>query len=571
MRSRLLMATTLLHCLMTAALADPVIYEGRSGPGVGKHIVFLAGDHEYRSEETLPALARILAVHQGFKCTVLFTVDPKTGEIDPAADHLPGTEALESADLAVIFLRFKDLPADQMQPIVDYLDRAGPVVGLRTATHAFKIPTGSQFARYDYVYKGEDFPRGFGRQVLGESWSGHYGKNHVMSTRLDVVVEAKSHPITRGVRKPWVQSGGYWTEPTEDSTVLAMAQPLVAMTADSAPAEDKKPCPGAWVRNYSGKDGRQGRVFTTTYGASEDILDEDFRRLLVNACLWGAGVEDGITSQLNVDFVGEYHPVTFRFGGNRRGVKPSDIADVNTPIFDSAKPVVVPIRRKRNQKFVSLFDGKTLDGWNGDSRFWSVEDGAITGRTTAHNPTKGNTFCVWLGDEVANFDLEFDFRIEGHNSGLQFRSFQLGDDPYRIGGYQADFDAAKKWVGTLYGEKFRGILAKRGEKSVLTDVVQETRIVRGRSRKRMVAKRDITLLGDAADLAKYVSDYPGWNTFRVVAGGFVFQQYINGKLMCELHDEDKKNRRASGLLALQLHAGPPMKVQFRNIRLAHFK
>ncbi|QDU60398.1 Trehalose utilization [Planctomycetes bacterium Pan216] len=334
-------------CLCQAASAEPLVYEGASGPGVGKHIVFLAGDHEYRSEETLPALARILAKRYGYKCTVLFTVDPNTGEIDPAADNMPGTKTLDSADLAVIFLRFKNLPADQMQPIVDYLERGGPVVGLRTATHAFKIPKDSPFARFDFQYPGDDYSRGFGRQVLGESWSGHYGKNHVMSTRLDPVPSAKSHPILRGVERPWVQAGGYWTEPMEDSVVLAMAQPLESMKPTASPAPDKSPCPGAWVRTYSGKDGTKGRVFTTTYGASEDILDEDFRRMLVNATLWAIGDEASITPNMNVDFVGEYHPVTFRFGGHRRGVKPADIKEFDSPIYDPESPVVVPPRKKR--------------------------------------------------------------------------------------------------------------------------------------------------------------------------------------------------------------------------------
>ena len=141
----------------TNASSRPLTYEGKSGIGAGKHIVFLAGDHEYRSEETLPALARMLAFNHGFKCTVLFTVDAKTGEIDPAADNLPGTNALVDADLAVFFLRFKNLPDDQMQPIVDYLDRGGPVVGLRTSTHAFKIPSGQKFSKYDILVKDFDF------------------------------------------------------------------------------------------------------------------------------------------------------------------------------------------------------------------------------------------------------------------------------------------------------------------------------------------------------------------------------------------------------------------------------
>lgn len=350
MMNRLLAFALFVCSFSTVTAAEPVVYEGKSGPGVGKHIVFLAGDHEYRSEETLPALARILAKHHGYKCTVLFTVHPETGEIDPAADNLPGTEALATADLAVIFLRFKNLPAEQMQPIIDYLDRAGPVVGLRTATHAFKIPKNSQFVRFDFQYEGDEYHRGFGRQVLGESWSGHYGKNHEMSTRLTVVPAEKDHPIMRGVTQPWVQAGGYWTEPMEDSTVLALAQPLNGMTPDSPIAEDKDPCPGAWTRHYEGKGGKKGRVFTTTYGASEDLLDDDFRRMMVNACYWAAGDETKIKPGLKIDFVGDYNPVMFCNGGHRRGVKPADIADYDSPIFDPEAEVIVPKNRQKYLK-----------------------------------------------------------------------------------------------------------------------------------------------------------------------------------------------------------------------------
>lgn len=327
------------------AAAEPLTYLGEQGLGTGKHIVFLAGDHEYRSEETLPALARILARRHGFKCTVLFTLHPTTGEIDPASDNLPGTEALRTADLMVIFLRFKDLPSHQMQPIVDYLDRGGPVVGLRTSTHAFKIPPGSEFSRFDYRHPGKDFEKGFGRQILGETWAGHYGKNHAMSTRLDVVPDAREHPVLRGVAKPWVQSGGYWTEPIPGSTVLALAQPLEGMTADSPAVRDKDPCPGAWVRTYQNKQGDRGRVFTTTYGASEDILNGDYRRMLVNACVWACGLQDKITSRLDVDFVGPYQPATFRFDGHRQNVKPAELASYDSPIMPRHKPIAPPRNR----------------------------------------------------------------------------------------------------------------------------------------------------------------------------------------------------------------------------------
>ncbi|UUO09194.1 ThuA domain-containing protein [Blastopirellula sp. J2-11] len=317
----------------TLALAEPLVYEGDSGVGQGKHIVFLAGDHEYRSEESLPALARILAKRHGFKCTVLFSLDPKTGDILPGSSYMPGTEALETADLMVIFLRFQNFPTEQMQPIVDYLERGGPVVGMRTATHSFKIPGKSPFARFDTGYRGKEYEKGFGRQVLGETWAGHYGTNHKMCTRLDIVPAEKDHPILRGVEKPWAQSGGYWTEPMADSQVLAMAQPLSTMSPDAEPAEGKKPCPGVWVRSYTGKDGAVGRVFTTTNGASEDILDDDFRRMMVNACLWTIGLEAKITPDLDIAFVGPYQPVTFRFGGHRKGVKPAELSGWDSPIL----------------------------------------------------------------------------------------------------------------------------------------------------------------------------------------------------------------------------------------------
>lgn len=333
--------TVSLFCLLgqtTHAQAQSLEYVGESGPGKGKHLVFVSGDHEYRSEESLPALARILAKHHGFRCTVLFNVEPATGEISPGNNNLPGTDAIDHADLMVIFTRFQDLPADQMQPIVNYLNRGGPVIGMRTATHAFNIPAGKEFSRYSFQYPGKEYEKGFGRQVLGETWVSHYGDNHKMSTRLEIVPGAESHPVLRGVTRPWVQSGGYWTDPMPDSTILAMAQPLAGMTEDSPPVEGKKPCPGAWVRTYTGQNGQHGRVFTTTYGASEDLLNEDFRRMMVNACFWAAGMEKSIEPKLNVEFVGPYHPVTFSFGGYRRGVKPLDMAGWDSPIMDPTKP-----------------------------------------------------------------------------------------------------------------------------------------------------------------------------------------------------------------------------------------
>jgi hypothetical protein len=323
---------------LPATVPGGVVHEGEKGPGRGRHIVLLAGDHEYRSEETLPALARILARHHGFRCTTLFTVHPVTGFIDPTADHLPGAAALADAELMVIFTRFKDLPNAQMKHLDDYLRRGGPVVGLRTATHAFKIDDPRRtYARYSFHHEGPDFHGGFGRQILGETWAGHYGQNHVQSTRMFVLREAVSHPVLRGVTDIHVQAGGYWANPARGSRILAVTQPLNGMFPDSPIDFSKHPTPGAWTRTY--RHGRgEARVFTTTQGASEDLLNPGFRRMLVNACFWAVGLEEAIRPDLKIDFVGPYRPSPYRFDGHRRGVYPEDLAGWESPVLDPTKP-----------------------------------------------------------------------------------------------------------------------------------------------------------------------------------------------------------------------------------------
>lgn len=318
-----------------AAAQNPhlVVYQGDQGPGRGKHIVFLAGDHEYRSEESLPALARILAKHYGFKCSVFFTVDSGTGFIEPGNSKISGLDALKTADLLVIFLRFQDFPDDQMQHIVDYLDRGGPIVAFRTATHAFQIKRpDAKFAKYDWQNKDAAYVGGFGRQILGETWVSHYGTNHKQSSRLLLEPSQAAHPILRGVKDVWVQSGGYTADPLPPSEILARGQILNGMTPDSPPAADKQQLPVAWYRTYRGASGKTGRVFTTTHGASEDLLNEGFRRMAVNACLWAAGLEKSIKPDGDISLVGPYQPSTFSFNGHVKGVKPADMAGWDSPI-----------------------------------------------------------------------------------------------------------------------------------------------------------------------------------------------------------------------------------------------
>ena len=317
-----------------AAAEDPfVVYDGFDGPGKGKHIVLVSGDEEYRSEESLPQLGKILAKHHGFKCTVLFAID-KDGTINPnRRDNIPGLEALKSADLMVMFLRFRDLPDEQMMHLVDYVEGGGAIVALRTATHAFNIGGGKTYSKYGNGYNGEDYQGGFGRQVLGEKWISHHGAHGRQSTRGIFAEGASAHPILRGIK-----DGDIWG-PTDvygvrlplpgDSKPLVMGQVLVGMKPDDKPLEGKKNdpmMPVAWTKTYKGSSGKVGRIFTTTMGASQDLVAEGTRRMLVNACYWAAGMESRIPEVSKVDIVGKYEPTRFRFGGFTKGLKPSDHA-----------------------------------------------------------------------------------------------------------------------------------------------------------------------------------------------------------------------------------------------------
>ncbi|MCO8120123.1 DUF1080 domain-containing protein [Stieleria sp. TO1_6] len=206
--------------------------------------------------------------------------------------------------------------------------------------------------------------------------------------------------------------------------------------------------------------------------------------------------------------------------------------------------------------FVSLFDGKTLDGWDGNPKFWSVQNGAITGQTTAENPTAGNTFLIYRGKEFSNFELRFEYKIVGGNSGVQYRSFQPPNakDNWVVGGYQGDFEAGDTYSGILYGEKFRGILANRGQK---TELVRKD----GKFESKVVGS-----VGESAEIQSKIKK-EDWNEYSIIADGFHFVHKINGVPTAECTDNDAEQRRQTGIIALQLHAGPPMKVQFRNIRI----
>lgn len=316
---------------LLAAAQDPwVTYAPGDGPGKGKRVVLVSGDEEYRSEEMMPQLGKILARRHGFSCTVLFAVHPATGEIDPkVTDHIPGLEALKDADLLVLFIRFRNLPPEQMKHIDAYLASGRPIIGIRTATHAFNFKDDHPYARWSWRSKVPGFEGGFGRVVLGETWINHHGAHGRESTRGVPAPGRENHPILRGCEDIWGPTDVYGVRlPLPgDSAPLVLGQVLEGMKPTDKPVAGPKNNPRmpiAWTRTYTGAAGTSARVFTTTMGSSQDFESEGYRRLLVNACLWALGMEDRIPERAAVDFVGTYAASPFRFDGFKKGVKPAD-------------------------------------------------------------------------------------------------------------------------------------------------------------------------------------------------------------------------------------------------------
>jgi Trehalose utilisation len=329
----------LLLLLMTfRAGAQGVSYKGGHGPGHGKNVVLIAGDDgEYHSEETLPQLAKILAVRQGFHCTVLFALDPD-GTINPHQNHnLKGLEVLRKADLLVLFMRWRDLPDSQMKMLIDYIQSGRPIIAIRTGTHPFALKTSTTYEKWSWNSTIPGWEGGFGRKVLGETWVAHHGQHGKQSTRAWFAPDSQDSPILRGI-----QNGGIWV-PTEVYEVrlpmvptchpLLLGQVLSGLKRDDAPvpgAVNNPMMPVAWTNSYATPDGKTARVFVTTMGAADDLLSEQLRRLLVNAALWAIGRENKIPAQANVELVGEYHPHSYLSETYTKGVKPGDLALINS-------------------------------------------------------------------------------------------------------------------------------------------------------------------------------------------------------------------------------------------------
>lgn len=315
-------------CLSSAGLAkDWSVFEGRTGPGSGKHIVLISGDEEYRSEEAMPMLARILAEKHGFKCTVLYAINPTNGMIDPLVlNNIPGVEALDSADLCVMNMRFRELPDSQMRHFVNYLESGKPIIGLRTSTHAFAYEKNKQSPYASYDWRNKEWPGGFGQQVLGETWVNHHGDHGKQSTRGVNNPQCKDHPILQGVSNIWGPTDVYGVvHLPKDAKVLVWGQVLTGMKPSDPPlsgAKNDPMMPLAWVRDYKGANAKTSQIFTTTMGAAVDFESEGLRRLIVNACYWTTGLD--VPRKADVSVVGEYTPTWFGFGKFTKGMRPAD-------------------------------------------------------------------------------------------------------------------------------------------------------------------------------------------------------------------------------------------------------
>lgn len=308
-------------------------YDGGDGPGKGRRIVLIAADQEYRSEQSMPMMAKILSTHHGFDCIVLFAVNDQ-GEVDPTLPvypekgqplkehHIPGLEHLASADLVIFFPRLLTLPMRERELIVKYIDSGKPILSIRTGNHGFH-------AALPYKINGKQVR--WGEDVLGGSFMGHHGRWQADSTRGIIVPEQKDHPILFGVSDIWGKSDVYRTYPEgtrlpAGCTALVWGQPLMGRKHDDLPNPQLEPLPVAWFKHWQTSEGKSARVFQCTMGSAHDFQSAGLRRLIINAVYWGMGLESAITPTRSVNIVGTYQPLESGFNYPELGVVPKPVS-----------------------------------------------------------------------------------------------------------------------------------------------------------------------------------------------------------------------------------------------------
>jgi len=335
--------------------ANHLVFNGGDGSGKGKHIVLLSGDEEYRSEEALPMLGQLLSKHHGFKCTVLFSMNEK-GEVDPKNQKsLSHPEALDSADLILMSLRFRNWNDSTMAKFEKALMRGTPIVALRTSTHAFKFPKSSKWFKYSFnANKESGWHKGFGRHILGETWVSHHGHHKKEGCRGIVEPSNKANPVLNGVGTIFAESDVYGTNPPADVTILLRGQVTKTLDPKSDPVASKNnPMqPLAWTRSYKNAAGKTNKIFTTTMGAASDLDDANLRRLVTNACYWGLGLN--IPKQANVAIPASYKPTFYGFNTFKKGMKPADFIPSDKTNGAAAPKAKAPTTLSLKKKTVEL-------------------------------------------------------------------------------------------------------------------------------------------------------------------------------------------------------------------------
>ena len=304
--------------------ADWLTLPAKAGTANGKKIVLISGDEEYRSEESCPMLAKILSQKHGFDCVVLFAINPDGGYIDPNFQkNLPGTEALDSADLMIIGSRFRQLPDDQIARFANYLNAGKPVIGFRTATHAFTGPA-----------KTGDFKwADFGLKILGEKWVNHHGNHKVEGTRSEIEAANAKHETLNGVGEIFATTDVYGIKNLDQNAAIILLRGAVTKTLDPTSKNLEGPknnpmMPLAWLREYTAPNGTaRGKAFCTTLGASTDFADESLRRLVVNAALHLTGLK--VPDKSDVAYIDRFQPTNYSAVGEKDyykniNLKPAD-------------------------------------------------------------------------------------------------------------------------------------------------------------------------------------------------------------------------------------------------------
>ena len=310
-------------------------FEGNEGPGNNRRVVFIAAEQEYRSEQSLPMLAKILAKRHGFDCTVLFSVNPK-GLVDPTLPapfkdksqrhFIPGLELLDEADCVIWMSRFMQLTDEQLDHFYNYFDSGKPLIALRTANHGFWGAKPYQIDERKVSL----------RELLGGTFMEHHGGWHREATLGIPIPEKKSHPILSGVKEIWGTSDVYRCHPKDkglpdDCDTIIMGQPTQSLDRNSPPNTNKIPLPIAWTKTWVGNQNLESKIFHFTMGSAEDFANEGVRRVLINSVYWGLGLADKIDPTRSVDPLEPYQPMKSGFNYEKLGVAPRSINEFRNP------------------------------------------------------------------------------------------------------------------------------------------------------------------------------------------------------------------------------------------------